>query len=308
MINLLIYGGKKAYLPQRYAYKSYFSKHGFSVDLVQDLDQVELSRYHVLWTFMGMDRISLDSNQVRVHEYQSIPVDNSRFQRFIKKGIKNLLSYTPDMRVYKNDAVQSYFDLDDTIPYCYRDVGVDDAFFNQSYSIQKEYDFVYHGAMSGERKIDVLINCVGLNFPRRKMLLVGAMPPNIEALVERYDNIDAIGKIDYKDVASQLTRAEYGLHYIPNRYPFNVQMSLKLLEYCALGLKVISTKQSYIDQFQNDHKGRFLIVKDDLSDFTETRLGSFPFQLSDVSSYSWNKVLDTSGIVEKLKMVLSKKR
>jgi len=57
-----------------------------------------------------------------------------------------------------------------------------------------------------------------------------------------------------------LRRARYGLNLVPDRLPYSEQTSTKLLEYCAVGLPVVSTDYRWVRGFAQQHGARLAFV------------------------------------------------
>jgi hypothetical protein len=123
----------------------------------------------------------------------------------------------------------------------------------------KKYDFVYVGEVSKKRSIDRFLKAFEA-YPQHTLCLVGQTD---KAIFERYKNFSNItfkGKVPYKDVANILPKATYGLNLIPIKYPYTVQTSTKLLEYLAMGLKVITTDYPWVKTFERTHQASFFRI------------------------------------------------
>jgi len=101
--------------------------------------------------------------------------------------------------------------------------------------------------------------------------------------------------VPHAEVPLQLRRARYGLNLVSNLTPYNQQTSTKLLEYCAVGLPVVSNDYPWVRYFAAHHQGNFLLLRDDPKSW-ETNFGealdAFPYQVPELSSLAWPRVLD----------------
>ena len=282
----------KAYLPEIAAYRRYFEKTPqFNVVDSTECPFKEAKDIDVVWRFMGVD--TAPHSAFTIHEYGSL---STGFMAPLKDRIKKYINTKPDMRIFLNTFVKEGFGFKDGVQQCIRDMGVDRSFFMTDKS--KEYDFVYCGTITKERKVHLLIDKIARDMTGKKLLVIGSVPDDIYAAYKQYKNIVFTGKLDYMDVPRYAKKAMYGINCVPDIFPYYGQTSTKVLEYCALDLKIITFDGEWIRQFEKRHNAAFLRVKEDFSDFTMNKIEGYSYQIPNVSEYQWDNVIQKSGIRE----------
>lgn len=295
MKKMLFIRNEKAFLPEIEAYIQYFNKTKEfiaydSSKLNGDFDQNE---YDILWEFKGVGGLKA-TDQILIHEYASLSTGTFPV---LKNAVKTLKNRKPNLRVFLNANVKSGFNFKDTIPYCYRDMGIDRIFL-QNEMQNKEFDFVYIGSISKCREIDQLLHAFTTKM-KGKLLLIGPADDDLYIAYKNNKDITFTGKVRYNEVPLIASTAEYGINFIPNRYPFNIQTSTKLLEYVALGLKVITTDYKWVRQFEQQHNCSFF--KLNINHFEHSQLEKHKF-ISNMNceDFLWENVIDRSNILQKI--------
>ncbi|MBK6950238.1 MAG: hypothetical protein IPH16_21090 [Haliscomenobacter sp.] len=89
-----------------------------------------------------------------------------------------------------------------------------------------------------------------------------------------------------------------GIWTEPYSRPVSVQYPafVKLLEYCAVGLKVITTSTAWVRQFEQQRQGRFFYLGQKDSPLSWEPLRRFPFETPSVDDLVWERLLESSGI------------
>lgn len=290
----LIHRGN-AYKPEALIYKAFFEKNGVQLDIFKDIDEQQLDNYDVEWHFAGFDRLSKKTSRIKIHEYTSLSVPPLPK---IKNLIKKRLNVPPDLRIFHTETVRQQFNFTDDVPYLFRGPGISKAFFKPpATSTTKVYDFVYLGAMEAVRSIDYFLGRIIKLCPNCRILMIGKAP---EKLQKKYNlsTIDFIGPLSHEQVPEYLHQAKYGLNLIPDKYPFNIQPSYKLLEYCAAGLKVITTDYEWVREFEQKYSARFLKINTELNHFSWRKIHGFDYVIPNVSDLEWHSVLSRSKIIE----------
>lgn len=292
----------KAYLPEIEFYEDFF-KVKYDVYRVKSGD--DLTEFDVLWYFMGTSGKRFNKNQFIVHEYASLskpPLSK------LKNKIKKYFLDKPDLRVFLNKHVDDSMGFDDGVDCVYRDMGVDKVFLKGegidfSYD-NKVWDFIYVGAMDGSRKINYFLKyllSLNANF---KILMIGDAP---HKLVKNFKgtNVEFIGRVAYKEIPLYLKKAKFGLNFIPNVFPYNVQTSTKFLEYTASGMPIISNRYEWIDNAQKELGGN-IIYLDQLEDMLKVASISDIYSKCVNNSHSirtirtWGEVLADSDLINKV--------
>ena len=99
-------------------------------------------------------------------------------------------------------------------------------------------------------------------FKASTILLIGDPPADLSNKFKDYPNIVFTGKVDYLKIPGLLHKCMYGINYIPNEYPFNVLTAVKLIEYCACGLKIISTDYEWVRNFEKRENAAFFYTNE----------------------------------------------
>lgn len=296
-MHICIEHSRKAYLPEVHAYSHFFSSKGHQCDVFSNEEADDYDGFDVRWCFPGISR-HRKGEHLLVHDYNSL--STGAFPR-TKNRIKRLLNTTPDLRIFQNPECRNDFAFDDYVPHCFRDMGVSDKFFRCTVTQEKRYEFVYAGNLGPERRLLPWLDYFDKS--GRKTLLVGAPPVGLFARYRKSNAITFTGPVHYDHVPACLAQAEYGLNLIPNRYPYPHQASTKLLEYCAMGLKVISTPHEWSVRLFGENDSKFFRVQFP-QDLLSKKLEGFCFSNPDVSEYNWRNVIERSGIEQMLKKIL----
>src|SRR5690554_3220938 len=151
MIKILFLRNNKALYPEIDAYMDYFNKtpNFEAYDLTKINNEVDFDEYDVLWEMKGFGGVK-SKNKIIVHDYASLSVPP--FAK-LKNRLKTIINPKPDLRIFLNENVKSGFKFKDDIPYCLRDMGLDQEFIKNE-EVKKEYKFVYVGSVGKERNID----------------------------------------------------------------------------------------------------------------------------------------------------------
>ena len=91
-----------------------------------------------------------------------------------------------------------------------------------------------------------------------------------------------------------MASAKFGLNFTPDTFPFNIQDSTKVIEYCALGLGVVTNRYEWVDEFEERIEAKFLSFE--AVDSCESVL-SFNFEQGDIEKYSWENVISKSNLM-----------
>jgi hypothetical protein len=122
------------------------------------------------------------------------------------------------------------------------------------------------------------------------ILLVGTADDALRARYAGRDNIIFRGKVRYEQVPGLMAQARFGLNIMPDIYPFNLQTATKVLEYCAVGLKVVTTSYHWVNKFMKDRDASFFMLDQDLGNMTESTLEGFALR--------WDSVIAGAGLFD----------
>lgn len=297
MIKILFIRSENAFLPEIDAYIEYFNKTEMfkAYDSSMILGECRTKDFDVIWEFKGFGGVKAEE-QLLVHEYASLSTG-------LFPKLKNLLKLTfnpePDLRIFLNENVKAGFRFNDKIDYSFRDMGIDKRFL-QVTNTKKEYDFVYVGSICKEREVDRLLT----NFterPNGKLCLIGNVEDDIYNKYKNNCDIIFTGKVPYSEVPRIASKAIYGINYIPDKYPFNIQTSTKLLEYLALGLKVITTDYLWVRQFEESSQCSFYKLDSHYSNFDIEEMKKYKFKIRfNAEDYLWDRIIEKSRIMQKI--------
>ncbi len=289
---------RHAYLPEIDAYLSYLAAHHPEVVACDSRRNIpEGFNPDVVWRFMGMDREKPKNGKYIVHDYNSLSTGVLARQ---KNFIKRFFNVKPQRRVFLSEPVKAGFPFKDDVPYSIRDMGIDPAFFVERDALPA-YDFIYVGSLDRGRTIIRFLDYFSAQMLGYTLLLVGHADENLIKRYGKSGNIVFTGRVPYADVPGYLAKARYGLNLMPDRYPFNVQTSTKLLEYCAAGLGIVSSDYHWARQFEKERSANFLWLSPGFKNLTHAHLENFAFGTPEVQDLTWENVIKNSGIFSFLK-------
>ncbi len=297
---------KGVYLPEINAYIHYVNNFmdGFKAYDSAEIVDYNPNDYDVVWKFLGIDGFwtePINPDAMLVHEYNSLSTGN--FAHF-KNNLKRLINRKPDMRVFLTEAVKRDFSFTDDTPAFLRDMGVGAHFFNKRSKTQK-YDFVYVGSIAGrEAIIKQTLDHFKDTLKDASLLVIGNIPENIQNHYKECNNIIFTGRIEHDEIPKYLQSARFGLNLMPDIYPLNAQTATKVIEYCALGMPIISTDYKWIKQFCLERDANIFLLNKDFQNFTMHDINAFQFKTPDVSDLEWNKLIADTKVFEALADIL----
>jgi hypothetical protein len=207
--------------------------------------------------------------------------------------------------------------FNDGVPYALRDMGVAQAFFDATAPVlpeasyeddaparitPNEFDLVYLGEMTRLLPFVPLLHSI--HEAGRTLLLVGDVPDALRTQLPA--SVTCSGRVLHTDVPHQLRRARFGLNLVGNIEPYNQQTSTKLLEYCAVGLPVVSNDYAWVRYFAAHYLGNFHLLRDDPSTWQYSfgeALEAYPYVVPDVQNLAWHTLLGKLAIWKHLHIV-----
>lgn len=296
MKKILMLSSGKAILPEINAYKKYITN--YQIVDNRELDIIDFNDFDLIWKFMGIDFCRKKDIPV-IHEYASLSTGKCPK---LKNKIKKVFNIKPKLRIFLNENVKNAFRFSDKIPYVYRDMGIDECFYIKNE--KKIYDFVYVGSISNDREIINLLEKFAKNIKTSSLLMIGEPEKELYEKYKNFSNIIFTGKLKYQDVPQIASQAEYAINYIPDRYPYNLQTSTKLLEYVAMNLKIITTDYQWVNEFEKNRKMKFFRISADLKKFNINELKKFKFKNTDISDLQWKLIINNSNINNIVKQII----
>jgi glycosyltransferase involved in cell wall biosynthesis len=281
-----------SYLPEIDAYCAYIQSSGHQT-MVHDSSHTVPESAAVVWWFCG--RVPLrEARRLRstfqIHEYASASIPP---YAWVKDQVKHWSQPRPDYRIFQNGWVRERMGFADGVPHALRDMGIAEHFLDAAtHAPAPEFDLVYLGEMS--RLLAFIPVLQAIQTEGRSLLLVGDVPA--ELLMHLPSNVTCTGRVEHAQVPRYLRRARFGLNLVPNVTPFQQQTSTKVLEYCAVGLRVVSNAYPWVRYFMAQHKANFYLLNDDApslgTSFGEA-LDAYPYEVPDVRELAWPQVLET---------------
>lgn len=292
-----IHEGKAAY-PEIAAYRSYLSRWFESEELSEKeaAGRSDISE-SVCWYIMGFYPGRLPARLV-IHDYRSL---STGLARQLKDRLKSLVNAKPDIRIFQNEGVREALGFADQTQAIMLPMGVPDFITaSRSEPHERVADYCYIGAMSAERQSHLMIDSFLKRFASdRTLTLYG---PHEDYLVRRYKknpNIRFHGSVPQAALFDILTRVGACVCYFPNHYPHLLQTPTKMLEYAALGLRIIANDQAQcvatsrqysIKCLWGSSSDMFAMAPDEI-DWEDNRQ-------VDVRPMLWSNVIKRSGIWE----------
>ncbi|AXH96871.1 glycosyltransferase family protein [Ornithinimicrobium avium] len=262
----------------------------------EDLDCVELDLAHVVMGFEGRWR---RARTPRIHDYSSLSTPP---WAPLKDRIKRSGQIRPVLRSFLSCFVKEHMDFRDGCPWVLRDMGVSDAFFATSPVGGKEHDMGYAGSLTVARGlVRPLTSLAASGF---RLLLVGEPDSQLRSALAAYPNVTFAGRLRQDDVPEALRTCTYGLNYVPPVTPYQHQTSTKVLEYSALGLKILTNDYPWVRRFQADHDARFAVLDPDRPP-TPEELAAMPLRNADPETFRWSSVLEASGLRDQILRVVN---
>lgn len=283
-IKMALVKTNRANMPEINAYYKHFSTR-FSVSICTEKDA--LSTYDIVWYFMGGKGYRFHNKQFIIHEFASLSTPS--FAK-VKNLIKKIILPKPDLRVFLNDSIKREMKFKDSIPFCYRDMGVDRELFTPQQMF--DFDIVYVGAIAGRHLDKALDLLLSYDFGCT-ITIAGKADADF---VNKYQGmpVNFLGQVSYEEVASIVSRSKLCLNWIPDIYPYNIQTSTKFLEYISAGRAVISNSYAWVNEYARVNNVKYIDInkpEDILSNLNSPRV-----DLEGFKPDSWSDVISNSGI------------
>lgn len=290
-----------SYLPELEAYATHLQPWGHEACIHANALTVPTDA-RVVWWMCG--RVPTTDHQrfpqaFLVHEYASASVPPFAWA---KDQIKRWTQPRPHYRLFQNDWVRHRLGFTDNIPWEFREMGIAPAFLScPPLASAAEFDMVYLGDMVRLQHFFTVFE--GLEKAGMRTLLIGSIPAPLQRQLQAFEHITVTGKVAHHEVPAQLRRARCALNLVPNQAPYSEQTSTKLLEYCAIGLPVISTDYHWVRCFAASHPAaiRYLPAKASASAYADffreardTALAPAPA----MEDWAWNHTLARLNIWE----------
>jgi glycosyltransferase involved in cell wall biosynthesis len=242
-IIFIVHPGKANY-PEIAAYTEYFTKIGFFVSSGTKEDYAKMSlgdkKNSIVWCIMGFYPEKFKAKLV-IHDYRSLSVGS-----FVKLKDKLKRDFQPraDIRIFQTAEMEEIMAFRDGVRTLMLPMGVPDWIFSLNDEPINENTpsgtFCYIGEITRERRLDEFVE----GFCRYRkddetLILVGDAE---KIIYERYISQHGVvftGRLPQREALAVVRMSQFAVSTIPHTRPYNVQAPTKLLEYAALGKKVL---------------------------------------------------------------------
>jgi glycosyltransferase involved in cell wall biosynthesis len=287
----------KSFLPGLSAYQLYFTARGIKTAVYMSAD-TGLINADVEWHFMGR-HTKRKKGVLTIHEYASVSIPPLGP---VKDRIKKIINCKPDYRIFGNPYAQEQFGFKDGIPSGIRQTGVyQQDVGNKNRDPEKQYDFIYVGSVSRERKLEKLFFLFTKGPLRERTILV--LSKDYDQLQDAYresPNIRFLGPVKMTDVYGYIRRARYAINFSPDLPVYSRQPASKLLDYAACQVPILSSDNPWVRGFETEFGGSFFYLSPDLSNANWELISRFPYRFPDLSTWTWEKQIAHSGVLELL--------
>ncbi|WP_318489723.1 glycosyltransferase family protein [Photobacterium leiognathi] len=286
----------RAFIPELTAYVEYLQQNNIKSVVCDNEDQAREVDATLYYRFGGFLNKEVKKGIPEIHEYHSI--STGKYPR-IKNIIKSIFSVKPIGYSFLNKKVEKAFLFRKNIPIIYRDMGADDLFLNVRYSNikEKKYDIAYVGSVSlREGLVNTLLMLAKQGY---KLAIIGNVNPIDTEKLKKFDNVDLFGVCDKTKIVTILALSKYGLNFMPNEYPLNIQTSTKVIEYLVAGIPIISNKYEWIDSHSNRNGYNYIDLYS-LFEYSKDlwHKDKLVLDTNDVRKFLWDSILDKSGFLD----------
>lgn len=272
-----------SYLPEAYAYSDFLISHNYDVILSENCKGYQPD---LVIKFLGFTlNASRDNKYAIIHEYSSSSVPPFPH---LKNFVKKTLNAKPTGRIFLNTFVKTAFNFNDNVPFIYRDMGINELFFDLNVQGSLKYDLIYCGTEHIGLK-STLLKLV--NF-KLKIVIVGIFTIELKEAFRFNKYVTFLGRLDRSELPNIYKLCRFGLNYTPDIFPYSSQTSTKTLEYCAAGLGVISNRYFWVENFMKARNCNFLWLEDISS---RDSIENFEFIKPNLEDLKWNLILEKSN-------------
>jgi len=280
-------------MPETFAYLKYFeSLSGFEPVVVSSYESALKSAAEVIIVSYGLLPKWSGRPPILVAD---IPSRSTGQFRRIKDYLKIVLNHKPDIALFLNQYVEASKIARGGHLKLYRGMGFrSDLVQPRRESI--EIEAIYSGSMQRPGVLSAL------NLLQEKGLNISIVGE--ERTFQAHPNIEFLGRRNIEETYGVYAKAGIGLNIVPDVEPFNYQDSTKLIEYCATGLKVVTSVYPWMLNFEEESNARFFRLN--LSTTAE-EIKDFDYVIPNVQDWAWERVLHNSKLAESILFVMKNK-
>jgi glycosyltransferase involved in cell wall biosynthesis len=235
-----------------------------------------------------------------IHDYRSLSVGGSAG---LKDIAKRYLNARPNLRIFQNTRQQNIMKFNDDVPSVILPMGVPKWIFEvpqQPPDAEDIADFCYIGDMSFERGFHLVIEAFLENFREvdASLLLVGKPEPR---LYERYAGKRGLvfaGALPQREALGLVARSSIAVSYFPYHRPHCYQTPTKLLEYAALGKKILcNDSPSNVACCEDLHINSIITSSSIFTGMTAATIETAkPNHRANFTQLAWDNVIEKSNI------------
>lgn len=240
--NIFILHPGKADYPEINAYRDFFSARGWFVEAGGKDEYRKKYGAHgcdVLWCIMGFYPENFRAKML-IHDYRSLSTGSLVG---LKDFVKKKFNVKPHLRIFQNEKIKECMGFNDNINSLILPMGVPDWIFRLSNDEMTDIPngrFCYVGAISEERGIDRLIlDYLDAGWNGDGLILIGEPEKKILEAYKSAPGVTFTGRLPQEKALQYVLRSDFAICPIPYHRPFSYQTPTKLLEYAALGKKII---------------------------------------------------------------------
>ena len=208
--------------------------------------------------------------------------------RVIRDVVKRAINVQPDLFVALNEVVATRLRLprDRTL---LRPMGVSPRLFDLREQSVRERSAIYAGSVSRSGVVEHILQVADSGLT----VHVYGNTPDETVLFKGHSGVRLWGKVKNSEIINHMNKVTYGINFTPDIFPYNVQDSTKILEYCAAGLGVITNRYKWVDIFESDRNAAFMDIKN-VNDIKS--VSKFNFIIPDIRDLAWPEVIGRSGL------------
>lgn len=232
----LVHPGR-AYLPEVEAYRRHFGgRYEFRVSGRSGVTGLDLEG-DVLWLVMGFFPRRPRAAAV-IHDYRSLSVG---CLPAVKDRLKKVLTPRPDLRIFQNEAVEAVMGFRGSVPRTILRMGVHAHLVTEErLTRDPEFDFCSVGDVSRARGADLWLRSFLSAQPGRTLALAGHAEKSLRTGFGDTPGITFLGPVSLEESYDLISRSRTGISFIPDRRPYRIQATTKLLEYAAFGRRIVA--------------------------------------------------------------------
>jgi glycosyltransferase involved in cell wall biosynthesis len=207
--------------------------------MITDYGKIGDPENYVLWCIMGFYPKKLVARYI-IHDYRSLSVGS---YITLKDAAKRVLQPRPHLRIFQNDSMRELMNFKDGVETILLPMGVPDWIFSSQTlgnGSLPSGTFCYMGEITRERGVDeFLAGFVSAGRSSETLVLVGAVEKEIADTYQGAPGLIFTGRLSQRDALDVVKNCTFAISTIPYTRPYNVQTPTKLLEYAALGKRII---------------------------------------------------------------------